>query len=269
MIKFSLLWATRGRRRVYPAVPRWWRETAANPERIELVLCTDEDDEVATIERYEIANPDIHVINKGKGNVAAYNTAAEVCTGDVLIQVMDDVNPCLNWDEQILRQIPDVDEPWVVGIADGPTVGPIPMQPGSLGRCIGYGAKKRICTIFCCTRAWYEHCGYLYYPEYYSMYADDDITEKARKEGRLLECWSEICMPHNWGMWGRDEVWKETNKEAHRILGRALLQKRRANGFTGGFRDGAGSQDGPAGDHDAVVGPEAGGSRGDDEGGAP
>jgi hypothetical protein len=206
---FSLLHATRGRPDPIRKCPTWWRNNHSGaPENdYEYLFSTDSDDmtlvEVVKKGTESLAGC-LPVTGPPEGNVAAYNRAAARATGKVLVQVMDDVQPPNDWDTRLLSVIPDVDEPWVVGVGD-----------------CGYGTKKHICTVLVCTKAWHDKCGYLYYPGYHSMFADDDITEKARAEGCLIEAWDKVTLPHMWGMWGRDEVWQETNKAEWGSRGRS------------------------------------------------
>lgn len=53
-------------------------------------------------------------------------------------------------------------------------------------------AKDRVCTVSILGRKYYERDGYIYHPDYYSMWSDDEETEKAKLRGRYFVVPGEI-----------------------------------------------------------------------------
>jgi hypothetical protein len=47
-------------------------------------------------------------------------------------------------------------------------------------------AKERVCTVSIVGRQYYKRDGYIYHPDYYSMWADDEETEKAKIRNRYV-----------------------------------------------------------------------------------
>lgn len=99
--------------------------------------------------------------------VAGWNTAAAASTGLFLITVADDYFPPPHWDTELLKCIPSLDSECVLDVDNSD--GSYPLLPFSF-----------------LTRRYYEKLGYLFYPEYIGMLADNDFTNTARLDGVVL-----------------------------------------------------------------------------------
>jgi hypothetical protein len=151
-------------------IPGWedaaraWMENCDVQSRFEYILCTDAGSKT----------PDLwptfkHVINHGrKCAVDGWNAAAKASTGKFLITVADDWFPIPHWDTELLKVIPDLDKEYVVWLATG--------------------GNPNLMTFSCLTRKYYERYGYIFYPEYIGMYADNDFTDCALKDGVVIDC---------------------------------------------------------------------------------
>jgi len=93
--RFSLLHATRGRPEQALKARDYFFKAAVNPLGVEHIFAIDEDD-TESIEKLKLYR---HVIVKNpNGCVKAWNAAATVSSGNVLLQLSDDWLPCLEWD---------------------------------------------------------------------------------------------------------------------------------------------------------------------------
>ena len=161
--------------------------------------------------------------------VEGVNIAAYHATGDILIVVADDQFPCEHWDRQIFNIMAGRvdDEPWLFSVSTG--------TPGEF--------ERGIVVMPIMSRALYEKWGYVFYPEYESMYADNDLCEHAKQDGVLIEA-RHLMFPHKHTFakepqppisfadlqkW--DEAYQAQNRPEAYVLGERLLKARRANKF--------------------------------------
>lgn len=156
----SLLHATRGRPELCLQMRNLWFKTAKYPEKIEHIFSIDGGDEVA-LKATEGLNRTI--VDQPNGSGKAFNQAAAVSTGKVLILMADDVIPPREWDVQILSRIGNLDEPVVLAVWDG-------IRADAL---IGWPI---------CTRAYYEkHPDFL--GPYHGLFGDSEFSWRAYKSG--------------------------------------------------------------------------------------
>jgi hypothetical protein len=83
------------------------------------------------------------------------------------------------------------------------------------------------------TRAAYQrYGGWFFYPEYWSMYADDDFTEWARRLNIVIDTPLEFAHNHpiyGTAAWDPTYLWQQDPASYER--GKKILERRRANGF--------------------------------------
>jgi glycosyltransferase involved in cell wall biosynthesis len=217
-----------------------WIEAAVYPEQIEYDICMDRRwgfDPVAEM-RDPPSHPyllryveNVHPYNFS-GYVSGVNTAANASTGRILIVNADDQYPCDRWDERILDCLL-------------PKGRPI----GELGGFLDYFKDKDfvlevstgtpeehdrgIMVMPILSRARYERLGYVFYPEYESMFADNDFCEHARQDGVVIDA-RHLLFPHKHPIVTgepMDEIYKAQNRKEAYQLGQSLLQARRASKF--------------------------------------
>jgi hypothetical protein len=190
---------------------REWYDLADDPDDCEYILCTEEPVE---IQRSKV--PWKHfkqVSNHGRGtSTSAWNTAGRASKGSVLITVADDLSPCPHWDSEMLKAIPDLKGEYVVEVSMG---------------------SNPLLTHSILTRAYYERYQRILYPEYWSMYPDDDFTAVARRDGVVIDA-RHLVFPHNHpnlgtGHWDKAYAW-ENRTEAH-VHGAAVFEWRKAHNF--------------------------------------
>jgi len=204
--KISLLHATRGRPKQAWLARQSWLDKAKNADAIEHIFAIDYDD--------EMAGPFVccrHVQNKGAGPVAAWNEAAKASTGKILVQMSDDFEPPMYWDEMILEAIGDTSKPKVLAVSDG-------------------NRKDDLLCMAILTRARYEHHGYLFHPEFFSMYSDNWFSERAFKDGVVIDARDKITFQHNHPAFGKGEMdatYARSNDDFNYLTGAGTLARLR------------------------------------------
>ena len=230
---FSLCHATArlpdGWRPAYQA----WLENCDNPSQVEYVLAMD----LADRERFptSLSFPRIGEIgaspcgprlpqiiwtfNPGAQNaVAAWNCAAAASNGRFIIQVADDLWPPLHWDTELLKVIPDLDGEYAIEVRTGTSAD---------------DEWRRLMAHSFLTRKYYERYGYLFHPDYEGMYADDEFSEKARRDGVMIDTRHLLFHHHHWIRTNIpfDEIYARQNSQERYDLGLKILGQRRAQGF--------------------------------------
>jgi hypothetical protein len=206
-MKISLLYTT-ARRQLIPEVTRRWHDSAGDWPNVEMLVVTDEP--------YEPAEPmpeNVHrIVNTGRRDcVTGWNLAAARATGDIFVQVSDDLYPPRNWDvsivgamRQFTRTRPDV----VLNLLDDRKLAAYALHP-------------------VLTRAAYEKLGYLYPPEFESMYCDNWFSAYHRKysgfEISRDRFWSHLH--HTTHQVAEDEVMRRHEAPERYARGRATLEK--------------------------------------------
>ena len=93
--------------------------------------------------------------------------------------------------------------------------------------------EKDLMVVQIMSRARYERLGYAMYPEYESMYADNDFSEHARRDGAVIDA-KNIVIEHRHPIITK-EPWDvqylhENHPESY-VLGEKILARRRRQGF--------------------------------------
>lgn len=180
--RISLLHATRGRWSQAIGAMNMWMARAAKPEAVEHWFAIDEDD----VESREKLRRFRCVLSKASTySVGAWNKAASVATGDVLIQIADDFEPPPNWDTMILQALEADKYPLsghlfdekVLRVSDG---------------CRTDG----LLTMAIVTRRWYEKHG-LFHVEYRNVYSDTDLTATATKQNAIINAHNIVIKHHH------------------------------------------------------------------------
>ena len=212
-VRFSLIHPSRGRVAQAGVTIDEWRAAASGRHECEYLLSVDADD--PDVGRYVSLARDRGVTlltHENRSIVDAVNRAASRAAGDVLVVVSDDFGCPSRWDEAVAAAIGDRRNVAVIVHDD---------------------IDGRIMTLPIVDRAFYDSCGYLYFPEYISMYCDDDLTEHAARTGRLVDA-RHLRFPHrhpslNGGVF--DRTYQRQGRALAWIEGRRVLAKRRATGF--------------------------------------
>jgi hypothetical protein len=203
--KISLLHATRGRAKEGWRARQTWLERAQNADGIEHIFATDQDDPMSFAFQHCRG---VRLDGKG-GPVAAWNRAAEACNGEVMIQVSDDWMPPMHWDRLILDAIGDTSKPAVLAISDG-------------------SRKDDLLCMAILTRARYKQQGYLFNPEFFSMYSDNWFSHCAFHDGVAIDARDHIVFEHLHPAFGKaqmDETYARSNDDHHYQQGKATFEK--------------------------------------------
>jgi hypothetical protein len=220
-----------------------WIKAAVNPEQVEYVLCVDERWGFRH-ERVLQSDPDWlygFAGSRGGLNVVRYNEArrcyvdgvniaAKASTGRILIVNADDQYPCEGWDQR-LQAIVNSEARCHSGDSLADFV--IEISTGTPAE-----HDRGILVMPILSRDRYERLGYVFYPEYESMYADNEFCEHARQDGIVIDA-RHLMFPHRHaGIDPETATWKapqeldaqynEQNRpEAYRIGGHISEYRRR------------------------------------------
>jgi hypothetical protein len=205
-----------------------WSRKCANPSKVEYILVVDERDRMKGINvdpSPVLDEPGFQItvgLNIGRPcTVDAWNTAARMAHGNILVVVADDWFPCDWWDDAIRRAIPDVTKEVCVWPAGEKAT-----------------AGLMICPIL--TRAYYERPGRgghpngeLFYPEYISVGNDDDFTEVALRDGVVVRIPEEFEHRHPSAGTGVpvDSVYNWTNRQECWDRKDEVIARRRSEGY--------------------------------------
>lgn len=237
---------------IHPSIrPNKWREiyeawiaAAAHPENVEYILVADAkwgfDPMSAEMIDWEDARPGQFVnallMNAGKSCwVTPVNIGAKAATGDVLIVVADDIWPAEHWDEVLAAPIEenewDPQHEFAIWVNNGGS----PERRKAIAHTPGQG----IMEMPVCSRSRVERLGYLLYPGYEGMFADEDFARHCEFDAKEGTCslikLEEPIFPHkhpiNDPAIPVDEQYKHQNRPQAFALGRRLLAARKAAGF--------------------------------------
>jgi hypothetical protein len=107
-------------------------------------------------------------MNYLRGPVAAWNEAAWFSKGEILIQLSDDWDPPMHWDKLIIDAIGDTSKPAVLAVSDG------------------HRTDNLLCMAIL-TRARYKEQGYLFHPDFFSMFSDNHFTDRAYADDVVID----------------------------------------------------------------------------------
>ena len=169
---------------------RMWFERADNPDNIEYIFALNKDDKTIPAFQTAIFKPWAYLDSDEKkkrqifqygdfpGSAPAWDAAAKASTGLVLIQAQDDVEPPVGgWDTMLLE--------WL----EGANVNPNHWRtvPTVVAVRDGYRRDRLLCTAIC-NRVRYNQVGHFLFPEYLSVFSDDDFSYSAYRDERDGKC---------------------------------------------------------------------------------
>lgn len=134
----------------------YWLSHASDPTDVEVVVSVDGNNSEA-IRAARSLNKGVKVVIQNEGpfnSVRGWNAAAEATTGKVIIGISDDIEPPRSWDRS-LKNLPIIGADWI----NGDYV--IHVEDGYV---------HDICVLPIITRSRYSKFGYLFYPQYESMF---------------------------------------------------------------------------------------------------
>jgi hypothetical protein len=147
--------------------------------------------------------------------VDGYNVAVEHATGQIIILNSDDMFPPEYWDAALLSLIHDVNADFVIHVSTG--------NPRDVD----------LITLQMLSARRYKRLGYALYPEYQSLFADDEFTHHAYQDNAVVDARSLVFEHRHPGlgkaMW--DEVYAHENNPAFSAHGRELFERRKKERF--------------------------------------
>lgn len=222
---FSILHATYGRPKKAIDAMRMVIERAINPASLEYIFAVNADDNQLPSTRAMaevMANFQMPKIVMGKyaGSAPAWDAAAKHCRGDILIQMQDDVEPPYAWDMAVLDAFSKNGDDWR-------------KRPMFVQVSDGY-RRDGFCFMAIMNRAYYEMQGEFLHAGYISMFSDDDVFYRAKKNARdgksLLVDAREIVFKHEHYVHNKtvemDATYdRENSQEAYRIGGKLFFER--------------------------------------------
>jgi len=192
----SCIHATRGRAELpWKARNEWWAYKAdPSGPSFEWIMAMDDDDPLAEVfSKRAQAGTDpgpgtTVLVNPSNGNNDAWAKAYQASTGRVIVQVSDDFEAPHGWNTTIVERLEKaggIDKPFCLGVAD-PHFTPPYSGDGLL-------------TLIIVTRAYVQKTGFdsVLYPEYPSMFSDNDVREKVALDDMLIDAW-DVMFLHHW-----------------------------------------------------------------------
>lgn len=172
-MRFSLLHATRGTPKRAIETRNRWLTTANKPRDVEHIFAYQSDDaasakligENSTLDSVTTTPPP----DWASSSVANWNAAAWRSTGEWMLVIADDLQPVTGWDSLLTRDIlsaPDPTEPLAIQAPDG----------------ISNDLFLRHPIV---NRSLFELRGYIFHPDFYGVFCDNDLTAWCFKNARV------------------------------------------------------------------------------------
>lgn len=191
---------------------RRWIELAYDQLAIEFIVTIDPKFE-PTIHEFSRDLPGYVKVYINHGRpccVDGWNLAARKATGDILIQMSDDLIPPAQWDLQIHRKLNNGDMTGVLGISDGLT------------------ANMAFLPHAIVTRKYYNQIGYFFHDSYWSMFSDNEFSDVANMKKVVING-LDVRFTHTHGQI-HDEVRKQ-HEGANYGIGSRIYNFRKQNAF--------------------------------------
>jgi glycosyltransferase involved in cell wall biosynthesis len=212
-MRISLLHPSRGRPNLAKEAHGEWISKASGKHEIEYILSIDSNDDSVRTYNDLFGTKEIQIlVNPNRSIVDAVNAAAKASDGEILIVVSDDFGCPLDWDKLVVGAFGN-NKDAVLHVHD----------------CL-YG---QLVTLPILTRTYYERLGYIYYPEYFSMFCDTELTYHARQEGKLIDA-LHLRFEHRHYTTGKtavDETYLRENSNYAWAVGEKIFKERLEKGF--------------------------------------
>ncbi len=204
-----------------------WQDAADHPEQVEYFIALDLVDSTkfsyfevfSRLSSVKIGRLVIDIGDSTDCVKAGYRVSKNISiTTELLYQNSDDVYPCEHWYTLLLDTLKEVDNfttPKAIAVNDG-----FWNTPTSFVYAIA-------------NRALYNKLGYLIYPEYSSMYSDNDFTEVCNRLNCTVHA-PHICFLHKHFSKGGtpfDNTYARRNNQTELTNGLRILNARRQRNF--------------------------------------
>ena len=204
----SLIHPSRGRPELAHKTAKKWIQSAG--VEVEHILSLDTSD--AQLGAYTAI--DLQCISDNSNVVQATNTAVKKALGDILVYLSDDFDCFDNWGVAIENEVKNFGPLWLLKVDDCLQKFDVP-----------------VLTIPIMSRGLYNRLGYFWYPEYRSMFCDEDLYWTCRKLGVIRNA-PHLKFEHKHASVGKapdDETYRRSAKNWDQ--GKELFNKRKGLGF--------------------------------------
>jgi hypothetical protein len=179
-MKLIIKYPTRGRPQKSVQTLKKYIELASNIDTIKIIVSIDDDDKTVTESIFKIHECIEVIRGRSLGKIGAINRdIPDSSTFDILLLASDDMIPIVKGYDDIVRNkmkdhFPDTD--------------------GVLWFNDGYAGFK-LNTLVICGSKYYSRFGYLYCPEYKSLWCDNEFMDVANRLGRQVY-FDEVIIKH-------------------------------------------------------------------------
>lgn len=228
MFNFSLL-HTSARPNKWREIYDQWLSCADEPSQVQYVLIGDQR---WGFDKYNpgLSLRDIdtyaNLFPSRRCYVEGVNLAARYSRGRTIVVIADDQHPCQGWDTAINRVIRDYE------LIDRGTVMEYVIRVNTE---TPDEVKRNITVMPIVSRTRYQRLGYIFYPGYESMYADNDLSEHAQQDGVMIEAGDILStFPHRHPFFTdaeMDEQYAAQNRKEAYSTGLNILNVRRSTKF--------------------------------------
>lgn len=184
-IVFSLCHTTARLPDGWRAAAQAWYDNCDHPENVEHIITSDEVMYVDPI----FPNTKVGINDGPKTAVAGWNLAYRMSEGKFIISLADDWFPCEHWDTKLLNALPKIWNHFEQ----------FPDLDGEHVLDVDTGGNYHLLTFTLATRKYVEKYnkgeGWLFYPEYTGMYADNDWSDSARLDKVIVNA-KHLKFPH-------------------------------------------------------------------------
>lgn len=194
-----------------------YRDYLSNKHRVDFIVSCDSDD--ATMNNPSIINRfnSYHNVSvkygNSKGKVEAINADLDEINFDILLLASDDMRPKVRGYDDVIcghmnQYYPDLDG--VLHYNDG-------------------RAYKTLNTLCILGRKYYDRFGYIYHPDYTSLWCDNEFQLVSEGLGKATYI-DQVIIHHAWTSYvGRDDLME--HNESYKFHDKAIFEKRQAAGF--------------------------------------
>lgn len=169
----SLLHATYGRPKKAVEAMRHSLLNAATPGNVEYIVAV-EDTDLESMKAFDETEARV-VSGQFGGSAPAWDAAAKVAKGELLVQMQDDLVLPMDWDRMLLERItPEYHTPF-------------PPRPLVIRVSDGFRKDSLLCTAII-NRARYEQVGEFLHAGYRSVYSDGEFTLRAILDAKAGKC---------------------------------------------------------------------------------
>jgi glycosyltransferase involved in cell wall biosynthesis len=190
-----------------------WMKKADHTQEIQYILSIDTTDNTEPC--YQSAFKDSNVtilVNPNRSIVDAVNVALSEVKGDIIVVVSDDFDCPKGWDTSIIERL-DTEKSELLHVYDG--------------------IQNDVCTLPVVTKRYADLFGFIYHPQYFSMFADNDLTDCSKIIGGYIEAF-DLHFQHNHyikGLNKRDKTYDRENSKQAWDIGKSWYRARKIRNY--------------------------------------